>query len=231
MPHEPLTTWFEGHTFFRYSSYDTPFWARMNKSAGRWHQIGSHATQYLSVDPDGAWAELIRHEGLRTEEEVDLVRIQMWAAIVRQANLVDYSTFENAERSGFSPAALIDDDWGTCQAEGERLRSLGYAGVVAPSAALPGAINVTLFGSRMRATWTHEPQLASAIPACVVAVGSPPPGLVARVRQFGDSHTGYDAYLDRAAESGRAESVERDPREEFESRVRELLPEEDQEQS
>ena len=41
---------YEGQTFFRYSSYDSPFWARNNQSQGRWHVAGLHATQYMA-DP------------------------------------------------------------------------------------------------------------------------------------------------------------------------------------
>ncbi len=169
-------------------------------SAGRWHLPGRHATQYMSADPDGAWAELIRHEGLRSEDDAALVHMQMWAVDVDQANLVDYSTFAKVEAAGFSPGALIDDDWAGCQGEGQLLRSLGYAGVVAPSAALPGAVNITIFGRRIRTTWGHSTRLASAIPACVVAVGSPPPGLVGRVRHYGEAHLGYERFLEENAE-------------------------------
>src|SRR5262245_37715829 len=53
----------------RYSSYDTPFWARENSEPGRWHVRGDGPTQYLSLSSDGAWAELIRNERLTSEDE------------------------------------------------------------------------------------------------------------------------------------------------------------------
>ena len=226
MPRDLPTIRYEGRTFFRYSSYDTPFWARNNRSTGRWHIAGRHATQYLAAHPDGAWAELIRHEGLRSEDEVQLVKMQIWAVELHQNNLVDYSTFERAETAGFEPYALIDDDWNACQREGERLRNLGYAGVVAPSAALPGALNITLFGRRIRTTWAQPTLLASAVPACVVAVGCPPAGLVPRVRQFGDPHAGYDLYFDQLAEQARG-NVATEPPGDIDVPVREPLREED----
>jgi len=205
----------EGATLFRYSSYDTPFWARNNRSAGRWNYAREAATQYLSADPDTAWAELIRYEGLRDENGVALVRMQIWAVSLEQGNLADYGTFEKAEAAGFSPAALIDDDWTECQREAERLRALGYAGVVAPSAALPFALNVTLFGPRVRTSWGRATRLASALPACVVAVGSPPVGLVSRVRHYGAPHEGYDHYIESLAEQAREDQLwnpaEREP--------------------
>jgi RES domain-containing protein len=179
----------------RYSSYDTPFWARENTEAGRWHARGDGATQYLSLSTDGAWAELIRSEELRTEDEVAMVSVSMWAAQIDQGRIVDYSSFELAERAGFGPPALIDEDYGRCQREGARLRSLNYAGIVAPSAALPGATNLTLFGPKMASTWGRSTLLASSIPATIITKGAPPPGLLGRVRQLGAVHTGLAVYL------------------------------------
>src|SRR5437588_11336430 len=80
----------------RYSSYDTPFWARENTQPGRWHARGDGPTQYLSLSTDGAWAELIRNEELRTEDEVAMVSVQMWAIAVNQSLVVEYSTYERA---------------------------------------------------------------------------------------------------------------------------------------
>ncbi len=178
----------------RYSSYDTPFWVRENTQAGRWHVIGDGATQYLSLDTDGAWAELIRNEELRAEGEVAMVSVSMWAVEIEQGMIVDYSSFELAEQSGFDPAALVDRDYERCQREGARLRALNFAGVLAPSAALPGATNLTLFGARMASTWGRPPLLASSIPAMIIAKGAPPPGLLTKVRQIGMPHDGLVAH-------------------------------------
>jgi hypothetical protein len=188
----------------RYSSYDTPFWARENTQLGRWHVHGDGPTQYLSLSTDGAWAELIRNEELRTEDEVAMVSVQMWAVSVNQGMVVDYSTFEQAVAARFEPEPLVDEDHACCQREGARLRGLGYAGVLAPSAALPGEINITLFGPRMASTWNRPPFLASSLPATVITKGAPPPGLLARVRQLGTPHAGLVGYTEahRAAPAG-----------------------------
>jgi RES domain-containing protein len=175
---------FFGETGFRYANYDTPLWARNNKAPARWHVPGDGATQYISLHPDGAWAELVRKEHLQTDEELALVRMMMWAVTLHQQNLVNYSTFAIAEEAGFPPDALVDDDHLRCQAEGKRLRDLKYAGVVCPSAAIPGVLNVAIFGRRFKSMWGQEPKTTSAMPACLVAVGSPPPGLADRVRYF-----------------------------------------------
>ncbi|MGH2853069.1 MAG: RES family NAD+ phosphorylase [Solirubrobacteraceae bacterium] len=183
-------------TVYRYSSYDTPFWAREHSMSGRWHARGDGPTQYMSTSTDGAWAELIRLEELRTESEVAMVSVAMWAIDVRQQMIADYSTFERAEEAGFDPAALVDEDYGRCQREGARLRQeLGFSGVLAPSAALPGALNLTLFGPRTASTWGRPPLLASSLPATIVAKGAPPPGLLARVRQMGATHAGLADHM------------------------------------
>ena len=185
----------------RYSSYDTPFWARENTEPGRWHSRGDGPTQYLSRSTDGAWAELIRNEQLTSEDEVSMVSVQMWAVAVNDAMIVDYSTFERADGAGFDPEAFVDEDYARAQQEGMRLRRLGYSGVLAPSAALPDAINLTLFGPRIASTWDRPPLLASSLPATVITKGAPPPGLLARVRQVGAPHVGLAAY--RAARAAR----------------------------
>jgi RES domain-containing protein len=177
-----------------YSSYDTPFWARENTQPGRWHSPGDEPTQYLSLSTDGAWAELIRNEQLRTEDEVAMVSVPMWAVAIDEAMIVDYSSFGRADTAGFSPAALVSEDYDRCQREGSRLRKLGFSGVLAPSAALPGATNLTLFGARMASTWERPPLLASSLPATIITKGAPPPGLVTRVRQIGAAHGGLQLF-------------------------------------
>jgi RES domain-containing protein len=170
---------------YRYSSYDTPFWARENTEPGSWHVRGHGPTQYLAMSTDGAWAELIRNEELRTEDEVALVSVPMWAVRVDQAMVVDYSTFQRAETAAFDPAALVDEDHRPCQREGARLRALGYSGILAPSAALEDGVNLTLSGTRMASAWGRPPLLASSLPATIITKGAPPPGLLPRVRKIG----------------------------------------------
>jgi hypothetical protein len=188
---------------FRYSNYDTPFWVRSNTEPGRWHALGAAPTQYLSLTTDGAWAELIRREDLRSEADVALVRTMMWQARIDQSYVVDYSSFELAEAAGFAPEALVDDDQSRCRAEGARLRALGYNGVLSPCAALPDAISLTLFGPRVSTSWNDQPRLASAIPAAGLAQGAPPNGLAARVRFQGHVHSGLAAYQRAQIGSGR----------------------------
>jgi hypothetical protein len=188
----PETTFDE--VAFRWTDYDVPFWARNNTQPGRWHRSDDGPTQYLSVTPEAAWAELIRAENLRDESELELVRIPLWVAKINQARLVDYRIFDRAEAAGFPPDALIDEDKSRCQDEGRRLRDLGYQGVLSPSAALAGGLSLTLFGGRVAVSWDAAPSLASAIPAKVLSRGAPPPELLALVRYQGRAHEGLLAY-------------------------------------
>jgi hypothetical protein len=181
-------------TAYRYSSYDTPFWARPNSQPGRRHAVGNGATQYLALSADGAWSELIRNEELTTEEEVAMVSIPMWAIAVELSRVADYSSFAKAQATGFPPDALVDDDQSRARNEGARLRAAGFNGVLAPSAALPGALNLTIFGARTTSTWGQEPLLASSMAATMIARGGPPQGLLPRVRHYGQAHADYEAF-------------------------------------
>jgi RES domain len=129
----------------------------------------------------------------------------MWVLKIHETNLADYSTFEKAEDAGFPPEALVSEDYERCQVEAERLRKRGFRGVLAPSAALPGAVNLTLFGRRLSVAWDY-PQaslMASFIPAKRLAVGRPPDELLPMVRQRSQQHILLEDYL-RARQASRA---------------------------
>lgn len=167
---------------FRWTTYDVPFWARRNSRAGRWHRIGDLPTQYWSLTPDAAWAELIRHEDLYEEAELDLVRMPLWVCRVPKSSLVDLHVQELRERYELDGADLLDDDWSACQRARAALEA-DARGVIAPSSALPQHANLTLFGARRAINWTRQPILTSTIPATLSALGRPPEGLLAHVRR------------------------------------------------
>lgn len=173
-------------TLFRYSTYDVPFWARPNTRSGRWHWIGDPPTQYWSMSPDAAWAELIRAESLRTEGDLDLLRMPLWVARVSAMNLIDLRDEVVLEHLSVSRDILIADNWSACQELGRRLRGEGHPGVIAPCAALDGHHNVTLFGARRQIAWTDQPALARTLPAAVAAIGRPRVGLISLVQRPSD---------------------------------------------
>jgi hypothetical protein len=127
----------------------------------------------------------------------------LWELQVNEGFVVDYSTFQKAEDAGFPPEALVEDDHERCQWEARRLLGLGAGGILSPSAALPGSINLTLFGPRVEVKWDAQTGVASAIPAQRLAEGHPPAGLVKRVRHFGDEHKGLLEHLAQRAKARR----------------------------
>ncbi len=181
-------------TYFRYSSYDVPLWVRANTTDERWHSAGDGPTQYLSATADGAWAELIRNENLRSEADLSLVSMPLWQVQIEQARIADYRDFEAAEQAGFDPESLIHDDQTACRVEGRRLKTAGFAGVLYPSAALPGELNLALFGPRILLPLGAPRRLASGIPGAQLTIGAPPKHLLPRVRHAGARHAGFSEY-------------------------------------
>lgn len=179
---------------FRATTYDVPLWVNPNRYNGRWNLAGDGSTQYFCLDAEAPYAEKLRSENLRTEAESQTYSIVLWQLRVDEGAIVDYSTFEKAETAGFPPDALVDDDHERCQVEAQRLKSLNIDGVLSPSAALPGSVNLTLFGPRIPVAWTSTVTLASALPAQRLTKGSAPPGLTDRVRYYGDAHAALIAF-------------------------------------
>lgn len=171
-------------TAFRYSSYDVPFWARNNTRDGRWHRVGAGPTQYWSLCPEAAWAELIRYEDLKTEGELDDVRMPLWVCRVPMLGLLDLRDADAHKGWGLDTDALVADDWRRTQEAGASIRR-HVKGIITASAALPGHGNVTLFGARRAVDWHSRPRLASTLPTTRAAIGRPPPGLIPHVRRRG----------------------------------------------
>jgi len=172
------------YTAFRFCSYDVPFRARNSTNDGRWHRAGDGPTQYWSLCPEAAWAGLIRYEGLKTEKELDQVRMPLWVSRIPSSGLLDLRDPDIQRRCGLSDEALIADDWSRTQDAGAQLRNQ-VVGIITYCAALPGHANVTLFGARRAVDWHSRRSLASTLPTSRVAIGRPPVGLVDHVRHIG----------------------------------------------
>src|ERR1700730_11902470 len=182
---------------YRATSYDVPLWVNPNRRNGRWNIAGGEPTQYMALDAEAPFAELLRHEDLRSEEEASHYSSTIWQLEIESDLIVDYRTFELAEAGGFEVEALVHDDHERCQAEAQWLIGQGARGVLSPSAALPGSVNLTLFGPRVAVGWGTTAELASSIPAQKLTTGHPPVGLTARVRYFGQREPLLEEYLAR----------------------------------
>jgi hypothetical protein len=115
---------------FRHVDARFPFlWESELQPGGRWHPDGHGPVQYFADTPDGAWAELLRHEEIRDEADVATIRRALWAVELPDEALARPRLPREVLRGGRATYA-------PCQAEAQRLRRRGATGLLAPSAAL-----------------------------------------------------------------------------------------------
>lgn len=133
------------------------------------------------MTPDGAWAEHIRFNDMRTEAELDEVRIPIWVCRLSSIGLLDLRDADVRYRFDVTLGDLTADDWSACQRAGTAMRAEGVRGILSPSAALANSTNITLFGPGRAIAFDRRPALASGVPAAIVAIGRPPKNLVDRV--------------------------------------------------
>lgn len=173
---------------YRATSYDVPLWVHPNRRDGRWNRAGTYCAQYCCLDAEAPFAELLRHEDLKTEASAAHYSTTIWQLKVDDGAIVNYSTLERAAAAGFPPEALLEDDLERSQDEAVWLMDRGAQGILSPSAALPGSLNLTLFGPRYPVAWATRVALASSVPSQRLTRGHPPAGLTARTRYAGQSH-------------------------------------------
>lgn len=181
---------------FRISAWDTPLRVNPNRTAARFNQAGSPATQYLCLHPLGPWAEYIRFNGLRDESHLAACRLRLWAIKVDLSSALEI-TFSNAERYGLRPDELIGENWDGCRQLAEVLRRDATAPkmIVVPSAALPGTRNIVLFGERATIPFDWRVLGPTDLPATVIAEASAAPqGVTAHVCYRGDSNPELKAW-------------------------------------
>lgn len=182
---------------FRIAGWDTPLRVNPNRTAGRFNEVGSPATQYLCFHPLGPWAEYLRSNSLRDPVELAERRLRIWALRVDLSKAAEVN-FSNAGQFELDePEDLIADNHAACQALAERLRSdpRGPESIVVPSAALPGTDNLVILGERVQIPYSWEPISGVDIPACVIAERSqPPPGIASLVRYVGDPHPAFETW-------------------------------------
>jgi RES domain len=180
---------------YRLASWRRPLRTEPSRVAGRFHRATEDsATQYLCLHPLGPWAEFLRTTGLRTAEQLALVRHRTWALRIDLAGLVRIG-FADAPEHGLRPGDLVSDDHRACRRLADRLRADRAPGAIVPSAALPGTDGVVLFGERAAAPYLIEPLGDVDVPASLTADGGRPPlGLLDRVRRRGAPHPALEAW-------------------------------------
>ena len=119
---------------YRHADPRFPFlWESNDQPPARWHGRDEGPVQYCADTPDGAWAEFLRHEGIREEAELVNVRRALWA--IELPDEMPTHSPRLARRLLTGGTATYEE----CQGEARRLRSKGAKALRAPSAALlPG---------------------------------------------------------------------------------------------
>ncbi|MGI8845559.1 MAG: RES family NAD+ phosphorylase [Thermoleophilaceae bacterium] len=174
-----------------------------SQSSGRWHRAGEGYAPYMGLEPLGAWAEVVRYEGIRGHTRAAQYRRRLWLFFVREHDIADLSTFGSYEACGLDPALAVGAHENS-QTLADDLRHAGFRGVLSPSAALVGASNLTLFGRRFEKVmlgglerWpTTHPGLK--VPCSLVVEGNPPEQLTSETTFEDLPHAGYRDWL-RAA--------------------------------
>lgn len=187
-------------TCYRLAAWDTPLWVLPNRRAGRYNRAGEGPTQYLALHPLTPWAELLRFDGRRTEEEANELRPPLWAVRVKfePADTVEL-TFDNASEWGLEPEDLVSDSRAATQALAARLRAdpSGPTALVVPSAALPGTRNLVLLGARVKVEYDQAPVDDGDVATALAALEARAPrGLVGAVHHRGANgkHAGLQAW-------------------------------------
>lgn len=174
---------------FRHADPRFPFlWETADQPAARWHEEGEGPVHYFADTPDGAWAELIRHEEIRTPGDLEMLARALWAV-----ELPD----EPLDQALLPPATMTGgrDTYETCCTEARRLRAAGSRGFVAWSAALRegaaggwrvrgGLERAPIRDGKVIVLFDRRPDLIG-WPA--VLEGRPDPDLLPRVRHLSES--------------------------------------------
>ena len=121
--------------WFRTVDRRFPFlWETASQPPGRWHGAGEGPVQYFASTPDGAWAELLRHEEI--DDPADLLGLErsLWAVEIDETA----ETIRAPELAGRTLTGGLAS-YRRCRAEARRLHAGGATAVRAPSAGLrPG---------------------------------------------------------------------------------------------
>jgi hypothetical protein len=172
---------------FRQADPRYPFlWSDATQPAARWHGEGEGPAHYFADTPDGAWAELLRHEEISDPEDAATLRRALWAIEIGDEAAKPVALARSTATGG-------RDSYRACQAHARRLRARGMRRLRAPSAALieGGAHGREIVGGRERDGAARdgvvivifgEPR--SLVGWKAVEAGAPPLDVVPRVRHF-----------------------------------------------
>ena len=115
---------------FRHADPRLPFLHEdASQPAARWHDAGEGPVQYFADTPDGAWAEFLRHEEIKEDDDLATIRRAIWAVDIGDDPAAE-PRLPNATLTGGL------ETYDACRKEGRRLRAQGATRVDASSPAL-----------------------------------------------------------------------------------------------
>jgi hypothetical protein len=172
---------------FRQADPRYPFlWSSPAHPAGRWHAAGDGPAHYFADTPDGAWAELLRHEEITDPADAATLQRSLWAVEIGHEPTTPVSVPPAVAAGG-------RDSYARCQAHARRMRARGARRLSAPSAALlpGGATGRRIVQGAEAAAAPRDGRVivvfgdpAGLVAWQVVERGAPPSHVLARVRSF-----------------------------------------------
>jgi hypothetical protein len=191
-------------TWFRHADPRFPFlWETPPQPAARWHATDDGPATYCCSTPDGAWAELLRHEEITEPDDLAGLARRMWAVEVPD------TVTATAVHPGLSDELLLGGvaTYPACQSEARRARDEGATALLSPSAALrPGAARGQRVEGGLREAADRDGDVLVLFggqwPAVrgwvTVDAGAPDERVLGLVRHFGDrAATAYTTTLAR----------------------------------
>jgi RES domain-containing protein len=172
---------------FRHVDPRFPFlWESAAQPPARWHESGEGPVHYLADTPDGAWAELLRHEEIRDPGDLAGIRRSLWAVEIPDPGQARPNLPEGILLGGH-------ESYPQCRAEANRLRTLGLTGFkVASAALLPKCARGSIVDGGLQSGPDRDGEVyilfgrrPDLVGWKVVADGHPSEDLLPRVRHFG----------------------------------------------
>lgn len=116
---------------FRHADPRVPFlWEDARQPPARWHAEHEGPAHYFADTPDGAWAELIRHEEIRDAEDLATLRRTIWAVEIPDAEPAAQPEMPRDLMTGGR------ESYPVCRDAARALRAQGATRIDVPSAAL-----------------------------------------------------------------------------------------------
>jgi RES domain-containing protein len=124
------------------------------KAGGRYNPPGDFGALYAALEPETAAAEVARGLRLRGVDPAGFAADDWWEYEIelRAAPMLDLTDSDTLARLSLSLDALTAADAALTREIGAKAHRAGYAGLLVPSAARPGARNLVIFLDRLDET-------------------------------------------------------------------------------